>query len=89
MGMSSRNAPPRRPVKSDMGLAALLLLIYAVTVVLSLVVTGLAHPVRGYGVGPHPPSVREKPSADQPTPARSTTATKAEVAGAQKHIPPA
>lgn len=72
-----------------MGFAALLLLVYAITVVLSMVVTGLTHPVRGYGTGPHPPPLRETPSADEPTPARSAIAPKAKAAAAQKKIPPA
>jgi hypothetical protein len=71
-----------------MELAVLLLLVYAVTAVASMIVTGFAHPIRGTGGLTQPPS-REKPSADQPTPARSSTAPESVAKHAQKRVPAA
>lgn len=72
-----------------MGLAAILLLVYSITVVASMLVTAVMHPVRGTGIGPHPPPVREKPSTDEATPARSSIESRRTIAAAQGHTPPA
>jgi len=52
---------------------------------LGFLVAGLA---KGRPGGAKPAST-EKPAADEPTPARSVTATPSEVAAAQRHTPPA
>jgi hypothetical protein len=65
-----------------------LLLALAVLVVGSIILKGIRDHARGTG-GPWKPPIREKPSADEPTPSRSATASASSVAQARQRTPPA
>jgi len=64
------------------------LLAFAVLVAGSILIKAVRDPAKGWG-GPHERLLREKPSADEPTPARSVTATGPEAAKARRHTPAA
>lgn len=64
------------------------LLAFALLVLGSIIIKALRDHARGTG-GAWEPPIQEKPSADEPTPGRSSTATAAEIAQARKQTPPA
>ncbi|MDB6114721.1 MAG: hypothetical protein JWQ62_1666 [Lacunisphaera sp.] len=68
--------------------AALILLVVSLIGIGWIVFKALLDPPRGAGGHIQPP-LREKPSADEPTPARSATASAPEARAAQRHTPPA
>ena len=68
--------------------AALILLVVSLIGIGWIVFKALLDRPRGAGGHLQPP-VREKPSADEPTPARSAVAPASTAREAQKHTPPA
>lgn len=64
------------------------LLALALIVIGSILIKAFRDRARGTG-GKWQPPIHETPAAAQPTPARSVTATNAEIQTAQKHTPPA
>jgi len=64
------------------------LLALAIVVVLSIVIKAVRDHAKGTG-GMWKPPIQEKPSADEPTPARSATANPTTIANAQRKTPPA
>jgi hypothetical protein len=63
---------------------------YLIGVVLGIILLGFL--IAGFAKGrPGTPksSSAQRPAADEPTPARSVTASQSEIAAAQRHTPPA
>ena len=64
------------------------LLALAIVVVISIVIKAVRDHARGTG-GVWRPPIQEKPSADEPTPSRSATASPASITKAEQKTPPA
>lgn len=73
-----------------MGYLVGILLLAALGVVLFILAASRSRRVAGGRISSHGQAIlREEPSADEPTPGRSSTATPEEREGAQKRTPPA
>jgi hypothetical protein len=84
--------PRPRPICEDRRMGHLLVLFLSVGLLILLVVGLAGMKARKTGSGTLPsdkPVAREKPSADEATPAASVTATPAQRENARRHTPPA
>jgi hypothetical protein len=72
-----------------MGYLAVFIVGVFVLVVLVIAATHNRKPKQGRISGEGTAILRDQPSADEPTPARSVTASSSEIRKAEKHTPPA